>query len=375
MTSVRPKLGKTFVTAELLPWRSTFGATLLRAMTSRQPVIWKLLSTRMGASKAATQRCVRLTKSPKTWPSTRWVAFSLWTTSYTLRVERSSLGGPTVSDPERSFQCHYWRGPTNFQVHQAFSSPDILTGVFRAPPITREQQPEEPPMEPTAAEGIQREEGESVIFGCPEEGCIKVYQSHSSLQRPWCRETPFGVGERVHVRRDKKKWAETCKSISGSYMEATHPSTSGSASVSLSQSEDTLPTADMGWALKKTKKHVHFTTKARQFLREVFLQGEETGNKATVEDVAARMRSMRTTEGTKVFTKDEWLTFTQISRYFSRLAALNRSGVLYRTEEVRPTPTKPVPEGGESEDEEEDPCVAEAPIIRRRLQIRRELEL
>ena len=173
----------------------------------------------------------------------------------------------------------------------------------------------------------------------------------------------------------KKKWAETCKSISGSYMEATHPSTSGSASVSLSQSKDTLPTADMGWALKKTKKSVHFTTKVRQFLCEVFLQGEETGNKATAEDVAARMRSMRTTEGTKVFTKDEWLTFTQISRYFSRLAALNRSGALYGTEEARPTPTEPVPEGGESEDEEEDPYVAEAPIIRTRLQIRRELEL
>ena len=76
-----------------------------------------------------------------------------------------------------------------------------------------------------------------------------------------------------------------------------------------------------------------------------------------------------------MFTKDEWLTFTQISRYFSRLAALNRSGVLYRTEKARPTPTEPVPEGGESEDEEEDPYVAEATIIRTRLQIRRELEL
>ena len=147
-------------------------------------------------------------------------------------------------------------------------------------------------MEPTAAEGIQHEEEgeeeESVTFGCQEEGCIEVYQSHSSLQRH------LDVGEHLlALEREytydviKKKWAETCNSISGSYMEATHPSTYGSASVSLSQSEDTLPTADMGWALKKTKKSVHFTTKVRQFLREVFLQGEETGNKATAEDVAA----------------------------------------------------------------------------------------
>ena len=78
------------------------------------------------------------------------------------------------------------QGPTNLQVHQAFRSPEMLTGVFRAPSIAREQQPEAPPMEPTAAEGIQREEEEeeeSVTFGCQEEGCIEVYQSHNSLQR------------------------------------------------------------------------------------------------------------------------------------------------------------------------------------------------
>ena len=113
----------------------------------------------------------------------------------------------------------------------------------------------------------------------------------------------------------------------------------------------------------------------RQFLREVFLQGDGSGNKATAEDVAARMRSMRTTEGTKVFTKDEWLTSTQISRYFSRLAALNRSGALHKTEEARPAPTEPVSDGEESEGEEEDPYVAEDSIIKTRLQIRRELEL
>ena len=268
------------------------------------------------------------------------------------------------------------QGPTNLQVHQAFSSPDMLTGVFRAPSSTREQQPAAPPMEPIAAEGIQLEEEESVVFGCPEEGCIKVYQSRSSLQRHLDAGKHLLALERESTYDViKTKWAETCKSISGSYLEADHPPTSTSASVSHTQSENVPPTADMGWALKKTKKSVHFTTKVRQFLREVFLQGEDAGNKATAEEVAARMRSMRTAEGTKVFTKDEWLKSTQISRYFSRLATLNRNGALHRTEEVRPAPTEPVPERGESEDEEEDPYLAEAPIIRTRFQIRRELEL
>ena len=267
------------------------------------------------------------------------------------------------------------QGPTNLQVLQAFNSPDILTGVFRASSSTQEQQPAAPPTDPIAVERIQLEEEERVAFGCPEEGCIKVYQSHSSLQRHLDAGKHLLALERESTYDViKKKWAETCKSISGSYVEAAQPPTSASASVSHSQSEDPPPTADMGWALKKTKKSVHFTTKVRQFLREVFLQGEDTGNKAVAEDVAARMRSVRAAEGTKVFTKDEWLTSTQISGYFRRMAALNRSGGLHRREEARPAPTEPVPEGGESEDEEKDPYVAEAPIIRTRLQIRRELE-
>ena len=109
MTSVRSKLGKSYVTAEPPPWRATLGATLTRAMTLRQPVTWKLLLTHMRAWKVATRQCARLTKGPKTWPSTHWVAYSLWTTSCSLKVERSSLSGPTMLDPERSFPRRCWR--------------------------------------------------------------------------------------------------------------------------------------------------------------------------------------------------------------------------------------------------------------------------
>ena len=102
-----------------------------------------------------------------------------------------------------------------------FSTPNMLTGVFRAPSSTREQQPAAPPMEPIAVEEIQLEEKVSAVFGFPEEGWVKVYQSRSSLQRhsdagkhflAWEREFTYDV--------IKKTWAEMCKSISGSYMEA-----------------------------------------------------------------------------------------------------------------------------------------------------------
>jgi len=76
--------------------------------------------------------------------------------------------------------------------------------------------------------------------------------------------------------------------------------------------------------------------------------GDDTGNKATAEVIAARIRSMRTLEGMKVFTKNERLTSTQISRCFSRLAPLNKSGALYTSEEKRPAQAEQVPEGGRS---------------------------
>jgi len=49
----------------------------------------------------------------------------------------------------------------------AFCSPDMLTGIFRAPSRTREQPPRAPTIKPIAVERIQLEEEESVVFGCP----------------------------------------------------------------------------------------------------------------------------------------------------------------------------------------------------------------
>ncbi|CAH3190262.1 unnamed protein product [Porites lobata] len=128
------------------------------------------------------------------------------------------------------------QGPTNLQVLQAFNSPDILTGVFRASSSTQEQQPAAPPTDPIAVERIQLEEEERVAFGCPEEGCIQVYQSHSSLQRHVdARKHLLALERESTYDVIKKKWAETCKSISGGYVGTAQPPTSASASVSHSQ--------------------------------------------------------------------------------------------------------------------------------------------
>ena len=109
-----------------------------------------------------------------------------------------------------------------------------------------------------------------------------------------------------------------------------------------------------------------FSEKPKSYLLDMFWMREETGKKATASDVAFRMKSLRDETGQKMFTKINWLTEQQITRYFSRLSALNKSGQLQRTSSVSMN---------EDEEADADDLAAEAETVRRRQQIRRELEL
>lgn len=138
-----------------------------------------------------------------------------------LKVERSSLGGPTISDPERySPQCPGCVSePCKAQRTYKFTRCSVVLTcwlVSCAPSSKLEQQPTALTMEPIAAEGIQHHE-ESVVFGCPVEGCIKVYQSHHNLQQHLDAGRHLLALERESTYNViKKRWTETCKSISGS---------------------------------------------------------------------------------------------------------------------------------------------------------------
>ena len=63
----------------------------------------------------------------------------------------------------------------------------------------------------------------------------------------------------------------------------------------------------------------------RIHLRRIFLEGEETGNKASAAAVCSRIRNQRVGSGRKIFAKEEWLSVDQIAPYFSRLSVLYRS--------------------------------------------------
>ena len=115
--------------------------------------------------------------------------------------------------------------------------------------------------------------------------------------------------------------------------------------------------------MKKAKKSTRFSERVRSFLQDTFFQGEQTGVKANPADIASKMKSLRSANGNKLFTKEEWLSTIQVARYFSRLSSLNRRGVLKRNVSA-------------SQEEEEDLDYAnEIDAMETRFQIRRELEL
>ena len=118
-----------------------------------------------------------------------------------------------------------------------------------------------------------------------------------------------------------------------------------------------------GWALKKAKKSIRFSPRVQSFLQEIFLQVEETGNKANPSDVSAKMKRIRSTDGDKLFSMKEWLSAVQMTWYFSRLSPHNKNGLLNRDVSAY------------HEDEDDFQYVNEVEAMNTRFQIRRELEI
>ena len=82
---------------------------------------------------------------------------------------------------------------------------------------------------------------------------------------------------------------------------------------------------NMGWALHKPRTGtVRFSTAIKQYLTQKFDLGETTGHKADPGEVVIEIRNARSENNEKMFSRDDWLTKTQIRNFFSRLAASRR---------------------------------------------------
>ena len=151
------------------------------------------------------------------------------------------------------------------------------------------------------------------IFQCPSEGCIKVYQRYSALEKHLSYEKCELLPERATLL-DQAKEMYHLKLKEGRSVGAT------------SHDERTVPrevaanTTQLarGWALKQTKKSGCLSETQKKYLNEKFSIGQQTGHKVDPLSVARDMRYARNTEGNRLFTRDEFLSAQQIQSYFSR---------------------------------------------------------
>ena len=201
---------------------------------------------------------------------------------------------------------------TGVKVILPFCDPVNATGLLKkASTRPPGDQAKQTVVSPTNDEGIP-------WFTCPEQGCIKTFRTNQTLQR----HLDFGRHEiKLHEESQydqiRHKWAEHCLSL-----KPQNPSCALTASSSFGVTEENV--LSMGWAQTKSKRRSRFSVKVKNYLLEQFMIGEETGRKVTPAEASARMRTVRTEEGARIFGKDEWLTPQQVNSYFSRLAAMKK---------------------------------------------------
>ena len=161
-------------------------------------------------------------------------------------------------------------------------------------------------------EESDEDESSSKLFACPVDGCIKLYQLHSSLENHLhygkCKLTP----ERDSLF-DKAKLIYRDKLLHGTSVQPVLASSTMEATT-----KESLP---QGWALKSTRTAMRFNDQQKAYLNEMFAIGTETGHKIDSATVARDMRYAKDKNGSRRFVIGEFLTPAQVQSYFSRRAS------------------------------------------------------
>ena len=155
-------------------------------------------------------------------------------------------------------------------------------------------------------------EGASLLFPCPEEGCVKAYSRFVSLQ------AHLDTGKQKRLPEQETLYDKAKRGYASKLMDEG----SRISTVQLQceeQSTQCSTPLPMGWALKTITKKTRFTKKQNDFLKQQFEIHEQSGRKADPNEVSKLMRSARDELGAHQFLPEEVLTGQQVTGFFSRL--------------------------------------------------------
>ena len=171
------------------------------------------------------------------------------------------------------------------------------------------------------------------LFYCSQPGCQMVFKAFSELQ------SHLDVGDHSNVEKPKKftvydklrrDWPSNFQSVD---TRATGRDASSNTDLDpqsrlrsrQKHTNDLHCDLNIGWALHKPRDGaVWFQANVKDYLTKKFNIGKQTGSKSNPVQVAADMRTARTLDGSRLFSRGEWLTKTQVQGFFTRLAAARR---------------------------------------------------
>ena len=153
------------------------------------------------------------------------------------------------------------------------------------------------------------------LYSCPKDGCVRVFQRLSALERHLSLEKCTQSLER-HSVMDLAKIGYKSRLEQGVGALPTLEVTTGHQEAHFVLKE--------GWALRAVKKTYRFSDKQKSYLKAKFQIDQTTGRKLDAEMVAREMRRARGPDGKRLFQASEFLAASQVASFFSRQNAAVR---------------------------------------------------
>lgn len=152
-------------------------------------------------------------------------------------------------------------------------------------------------------------------LSCTEPGCVKSFRKQSSLEKHIAIGNHFYHEARSTTDVAMEIWASKC-SESVSFNRSNVIDDFSNESVE----ENNVPREQIkaGWALKSDRKFVRFSTDVKQFVRNIFEEGERSGKKANPVTVSSQIRNDRDEHGRHTFCPNDWISAQQVRSLFAQ---------------------------------------------------------
>ncbi|CAG2185678.1 unnamed protein product [Mytilus edulis] len=128
-----------------------------------------------------------------------------------------------------------------------------------------------------------------------------------------------------HADRVKTFWSSKCTNIKESMTSVFSKATDDQTPQSKTQCS-----LHSGWSLKGRRMNKRFSIAVKDYLLNLFMEGEQTGRKYTPTEASKKIRAVRDENGNRLFLPEEWLSSQQVQGLFSRF--VNQSGKIPKEE-------------------------------------------